>query len=77
MLYNSKALGLVISRLRTEKGLSQEALSGLAGISRSHLAALESGRKNVRVDTLWRVAQALGTPASDLLRLTEAEIGSS
>ena len=45
MLYNRKVFGVVISRLRVQKGLTQESLSGLAGIARSHLAVLESGEK--------------------------------
>ncbi len=73
MPYNSKAFGTVISRLRVQKGLSQEAASGLAGISRSHLAMLESGRKTVRLDTLWRIAETLGIRASELVALLEAE----
>ena len=73
MPYNSKAFGTVISRLRVQKGLSQEAASGLAGISRSHLAMLESGRKTVRLDTLWRIAETLGIRASELVELMEAE----
>ena len=71
--YNSKAFGHVISRLRVQKGLSQEVVSGLAGISRSHLAMCESGKKTMRLDTLWRVAQALAIKPSELIRLVEAE----
>lgn len=32
MPYNRKAFGIVISKLRVQKGLTQEHLSGLAGI---------------------------------------------
>lgn len=71
MPYNSKAFGIVISRLRFEKGLTQEEASGLAGISRSHLVMLENGRKNVRLDTLWRIADAYGVKASELIRMVE------
>lgn len=74
MPYNSKAFGIVISRLRTKKGLTQEAASGLAGIARSHLVMLENGKKTVRLDTLWRIADTLGIRASDLIRLVENEI---
>ena len=74
MLYNRKAFGVVISRLRVEKGLTQESLSGLAGIARSHLAALESGEKNVRLDTLWRIADALEVAPNELIRHVENEI---
>ena len=60
MPYNRKAFGIVISKLRVQKGMTQEQLSGLAGIARSHLATLENGEKTVRLDTLWRIAEALG-----------------
>ena len=73
MPYNRKALGVVISKLRVEKGLTQETLSGLAGISRSHLAALENGEKTVKLDTLWRIADALGIGPAALIWKTEAE----
>lgn len=71
MPYNSRSFGIVISRLRTEKGLSQEQLSGLAGISRSHLALLENGRKTARLDTLWKLAEALDVTADELIIKTE------
>ena len=73
MPYNRKAFGVVISRLRVEKGLTQEKLSGLAGIARSHLVALENGEKTVKLDTLWRIADALGISPSSLIEKTEAE----
>ena len=73
MLYNRKAFGVVISRLRVQKGLTQESLSGLAGIARSHLAALESGGKTAKLDTVWQIAYALGIRPSELIRLTESE----
>lgn len=77
MPYNSKAFGVVISRMRFEKGLTQEEASGLAGIARSHLVMLENGRKVVKLDTLWRIAEAYGITASDLIRQVEKEIGGS
>ena len=73
MPYNRKAFGVVISRLRVQKGLTQERLSGLAGIARSHLVALENGEKTVKLDTMWRIADALEIRPSDLVRRTEAE----
>ncbi len=75
MPYNSKAFGVVISRMRFEKGLTQEEASGLAGIARSHLVMLENGRKVVKLDTLWRIAEAYGITASNLIRQVEKEIG--
>lgn len=60
--------------LRTQRGMSQEVLSGLAGVARSHLAMIENGSKNANVDTLWRISSALGMRMSDLMRMVENEI---
>lgn len=73
MPYNRKAFGVVISKLRVQKCLTQESLSGLAGIARSHLAALEAGEKTAKLDTVWRIAEALGIAPSELIRRTERE----
>ena len=75
MPYNRKAFGIVISKLRVQKGLTQERLSGLAGIARSHLVALENGEKTVKLDTMWRIADALGIKPSELIKSIEAENG--
>lgn len=74
MPYNSQILGIVIGTERVRKGMTQEQLSGLAGISRTHLAALESGRKSPKVETLWRIAEALSVRPSRLIALTEKSL---
>ena len=74
MVFDRKILGHVIGRLRCENHMSQEKLSGLAGISRSHLAMIENGHKTARLDTLWHIADALGIRLSDLVRFTEESI---
>ncbi len=73
MSYNSKAFGLVVSRLRTEKGMTQENLSAFAGIARSHLTLLENGKKTARLDTLFRIADALEIKPSVLIQMIEEE----
>lgn len=73
MPYNRKVFGVVIGRLRISRGLTQEKMSGLAGIARSHLAALESGEKTARLDTLWNIAYALEMKPSELVRMVEKE----
>ena len=73
MPYNRKAFGIVISRLRFEKGWTQEEASGLMGIARSHLVMLESGKKTVKLDTLWRIAETFEVKPSELVRLMEKD----
>ena len=74
MPYNSKVFGIVISRERTRRNMSQETLSALAGIARSHLAMLEGGRKTVRLDTLWQISEALSIKPGELISMVESEM---
>lgn len=71
MRYDNKITGIVIRDLRNKKGVTQEVLSGLAGIPRSHLAMIESGRISPKIDTLWRIAEALGLKLSELIQMIE------
>ena len=73
MDYNSKITGQMIGILRSQRDMSQELLSGLAGVARSHLAMIENGSKNANVDTLWRISSALGFRLSELIRMVEDE----
>ena len=73
MRYNSKLAGQMIGRLRVQRSWSQDVLSGLAGISRSHLSDIENGKKSPYLPTLWRITEALGLPLSDFIRLVEEE----
>lgn len=69
--FDRTAAGRVIRRLRKERGQSQELLSGLAGIARSHLAMIETGAKQPNFETLWRIANALELPPHSLVALIE------
>ena len=71
MQYNHFITGRIIRKLRKQRGITQEVLSGLAAVSRSHLAEIETGRTSANVDTLWRIAQALDMRLSDLIRMVE------
>lgn len=61
--------GLRIREIREERGISQDELAALAGLDRSHLTRLETGvgPKNPGIETLGRIAQALGVRLTDLL----------
>ena len=74
MNYDYKVTGRIIGRIRVQREMSQEVLSELAGIARSHLAMIENGSKNANVETLWRIAAALDMRMSELMLLVEDEI---
>ena len=71
MQYQQSAVGETIRRLRMEKNMSQELLSGLAGIARTHLSMIETGRKQANVETIWKLALALELRPSELVAKIE------
>lgn len=75
MQFDNLAIGRTIRSLRNEKGLSQDVLSGLAGIARTHLSMIENGSKQANFETIWRIALALDMLPSELVRKIELNIG--
>lgn len=56
---------------RRRAGLSQAALAALLGIDRAHVSAMERGRQNVTIVTLWHVSVALNVQPAMLLEREE------
>lgn len=71
MELSPKLIGETIKQLRNEKGLTQDVLSGLAGIARSHLAMIENGSKKANLETLCKIASALNMKPSELTKKIE------
>lgn len=67
------SVGKAISKARQDKGITQEVLSGLADIGRTHLSALERGERKPTLETLWRIALALNMRPSQLVMKIEQE----
>lgn len=59
-------LGARVRALRDERGLTQIDLALVSGMDRSQLAAIETGRRNVTLANLARLARALGVTLSQL-----------
>ena len=58
-MLDANVVGSVLQRLREERGLSQEIVSGLAGIGRTHLSAIERGERKPTLETFYRIGEAL------------------
>lgn len=54
-------------RLRKEKGWSQEALSFEVGLHRTFIAHVERKQRNISLDNLEKLANALAIPVHQLL----------
>lgn len=74
MLLNPHIVGDVIAEYRANRGMSQEVLSGLAGIGRSHLSAIERGERKPTLETLYRLSLALNTKMSVLVASIEDKL---
>ena len=66
-------VGRVIQNYREKKGLSQEVVSGLADIGRTHLSAIERGVRKPTIDTFFKIAFAMDIKPSELMKLVEDE----
>ncbi len=69
-----RIVGTVIAEFRKKKGVSQEVLSGLANIARTHLSAIERGERKPTLETLYRICCALDVSMESVVREIEKRI---
>lgn len=63
-----KVFAVNLRAARTRKGLSQEELAEVAGLHRTYVGSVERAERNVSVDGMERLAEAVGTPLWVLLK---------
>lgn len=73
-MLDAEIVGRVIQRKREQRRLSQEVVSGLAGIGRTHLSAIERGVRKPTMDTFFKIAEALNVRPSQLMAEIEAAL---
>ena len=73
-MLDALVVGKIIKKYREEKNISQEVLSGLADIGRTHLSAIERGERKPTLETFYKISQALRIRTSDLFLAIEKEI---
>ena len=74
MQFDNQIIGKVIKEKRLQKGMTQDLLSGFAGIARTHLTMIENGTKQANFETLWKIAIALEMKPSELVAEIEANL---
>lgn len=60
--------GLALRRAREELQLSQEVLAEMAGLHRTYIGQVERGERNISVDSMERLAEAVNLQLWDMLR---------
>lgn len=63
-----RALGERVRQLRKKRGWSQEEFAHRCGIYRSYMGAVEGGKYNFTLKTVYKLAKGLGTSVSALLK---------
>ncbi len=71
---SSQVVGEAIYACRKRKNISQEILSGLADIGRTHLSAIERGERKPTLETLYRISMALDMKMSDIVKEIEKRL---
>ena len=74
MQLNSVIVGKAIAAFRERKGITQEVLSGLSDIGRTHLSAIERGERKPTLETLYRISRALDVKMSTIVIEVEKEL---
>lgn len=64
----SKKLGDNIKKIRTQKKMSQGDICRALDMDRGYMSAIENGKKNITIQQLERLAQALGVSVDKLLK---------
>ncbi len=59
--------GRRLRELRLERGWSQETLANLADIDRTYIPGIESGKRNVSIVIIEKLASVFNQPISELL----------
>lgn len=70
-MQDTKAVGKTIQELRQKKGLTQEQLSGLAALDRTHYSKIERGLRSPTLETVFKIAFALDMKPHELIQVIE------
>lgn len=71
---NAETVGKTVALFRKKNRISQEVLSGLADIGRSHLSAIERGERKPTLETFYRICCALDVKMSTVMVRLEEEL---
>jgi len=71
--FTKKFMPIILRRVRDKANISLQFLADKIGISKGFYAKLELGLKTPNIDMLFRIADALGIEAAEIIRLLKEE----
>ena len=66
-----KVFGTNLRKYRTDKGLSQEKFAEICGLHRTYISDIECFQRNVSLENVQRITDALGIKSYKLLQESE------
>ena len=66
-MVDAVTIGKAIQELRMSRGLSQEVLSGLANLDRTHYSKIERGLRSPTIDTIFKIANGLDMEPHEIM----------
>lgn len=68
-----KDLGINIRKIRQQKKMTQEDLSLESTVSRSHIAMIESGKRDITISALFKISRALNSNMQQIFDFDDVE----
>jgi transcriptional regulator with XRE-family HTH domain len=68
------ATALTLKQIRNEAGLSQEQLARKSGIDRTYISGVERSVRNITLDSLEGLIDALGVTSEEFIRRLQVEL---
>lgn len=70
-----KAFGLALKKIRSETGMSQDALAKECKLDRTFISLLERGERQPTITTIYKVAEAFEMTAQQLIAQVDNQMG--
>ena len=71
--YFKKDLGINIRKIRQQKKMTQEDLSLESTVSRSHIAMIEAGKRDITISALFKISRALNSNMQQIFDFDDVE----
>lgn len=68
-----KDLGINIRKIRQQKKMTQEDLSLESTVSRSHIAMIEAGKRDITINALFKISRALNSNMQQIFDFDDVE----
>ena len=73
-MYINKVFGTNLKKYRPEQGLTQEKFAEMCGLHRTYISDIECFTRNVSLENVQKIADALGVESYKLLIESEEKI---